>query len=69
MCTSKHAANGADAKRLVGKPLAMGGGVFRGPEPLGCAKPTYRIIGSADAALLMTARYSSNPNSNGPIAE
>jgi hypothetical protein len=29
----------------------------------------YRIIGCADAALLMTARYSSSPNSNGPIAE
>jgi hypothetical protein len=37
----KEPADEADAQRLVGKPLAIGGGVFRGPEPLGCAKPTY----------------------------
>ena len=31
----------ADAQRLVGQRLAIGAGVFRAPDPLGCAKPTF----------------------------
>jgi hypothetical protein len=52
-----------------GDPIARGW--LREPAILGRASDInhYRIIGCADAALLMTARYSSSPNSNGPIAE
>ena len=37
----KDPADEADAQRLIGKPLAIGAGFFRGPQPLGCNKPTY----------------------------
>jgi hypothetical protein len=33
----------ADAKRILGKRLAIGKGFLRAPEPLGCAKPTYAL--------------------------
>jgi len=37
----KDRADEADAQRLIGKPLAIGVRLFRGPEPLGCSKPTF----------------------------
>jgi hypothetical protein len=37
----KDPADEADAQRLIGKPLEIGAGFFRGPQPLGCNKPTY----------------------------
>jgi len=37
----KDPADEADAQRLIGKPLAISAGFFRGPQPLGCNKPTY----------------------------
>jgi len=37
----KNPTDEADAQRLIGKPLAIGAGFFRGPQPLGCDKPTY----------------------------
>lgn len=37
----KNPTDEADAQRLIGKPLAIGAGFFRGPPPLGCDKPTY----------------------------
>jgi hypothetical protein len=37
----KNAIDEADARRLLGKRLAIGANVFRAPEPLGCAEPSY----------------------------
>jgi hypothetical protein len=37
----KNAVDEAEAQRFVGKTLTIGAHVFRAPEPLGCAKPTY----------------------------
>jgi hypothetical protein len=47
----KEPADEADAQRLIGKPMAIGAGVFRGPEPLGCNKPTFTFR-SATADML-----------------
>ena len=46
----KDPADEADARRLVGQPMAIGAHFFRAPKPLGCANPKYvlRDIG-ADA--------------------
>jgi len=43
----KDPADEADAQRLIGKPLAIGAGFFRGPQPLGCDKPTYAFRGAS----------------------
>jgi hypothetical protein len=37
----KDSSDEAEARSLVGKGLAIGASFFRGPQPLGCAKPTY----------------------------
>ena len=37
----KDKSDEAEAQRLLGKHMTIGKGVFRGPQPLGCAKPTF----------------------------
>jgi hypothetical protein len=44
---AKDPKDAADAQRLIGKPLAIGAGFFRGPQPLGCNKPTYSFRGAS----------------------
>jgi hypothetical protein len=41
----------ADARRLLGKRLAIDAKFFRAPKPLGCAKPAY-VFGDATADTL-----------------
>ena len=56
----------AEARRLVGKPIAIGAGWFRAPEPLGCAKPTY-VIGNTTAEMLFEG--SLNADGAGKVAD
>ena len=39
----KDHSDAADARRLVGKRLAIDAKSFRAPQPLGCAKPSYNF--------------------------
>ena len=37
----KDKSDEAEAQRMLGQHMTIGKGVFRGPPPLGCAKPTF----------------------------
>jgi hypothetical protein len=67
----KDPADAADARRLVGKPMTIGMGRLRAPQPLGCAHPTY-VFRDAGADTLfeggLNADGADRPTDPAPLA-
>jgi hypothetical protein len=65
----KDAADEADARRLVGKPLVIGATDFQAPEPLGCAKAKYAFRNAtADELFEGSLNYDGAGKPTDPVA-